>query len=327
MQARTRCVVLGALAMLPLMGLAQGGGESGARTGAGDPRVVREFAGVRAFTKPSRDAQMGFSLPTQVMELFVKGGQDVKKGEKLVRGDDAEERALLKIQRLSAESDLAVRHAAVSRDLAQLEYARVMEMRGKGGSNQQEEDRARLSAEAERINYETAKFKQDQEVVSLERMEARVARLVLTAPFDGQVDTVEVDAGQTVSERDKVVRVVNVDPLWIDVPAPMWDPATASLREGERAWVLVEKAGKPLVREGKIIEVSPVSDPGSRTRRVRVEMPNPREDRVVSGEPAWVRFSPPPDGVARLIAEAGASAEPVVRGGESSRREVVGARK
>lgn len=286
-------------------------------TSQGDLQVQRAFGGVRAFTKPSRDAIMGFSLPTQVMEIIAKGGQDVKKGDPLVRGDDAEELALMKLQKLSAETDLPVKHAKVVRDLAELEYKRVMEMREKGGSNQQEEDRARLNYESEKINYDTAVFKQEQEVVSLERMTARLTKYLLAAPFDGQVDKVEVDVGRSVSERDPVVRVVNVDPLWIDVPAPMWEASTGQLKLDAKAWVLVESAGKHQVREGKIIEISPVSDPGSRTRRVRVEVVNPKESRVVAGEPAWVRFTAPGEEVTKMIAE-GSHISPSVTVAETS---------
>src|SRR5262245_21817332 len=71
--------------------------------------IVREFGGYRAFTRPSRDSTMGFSQPTQVQEILVKGGQVVKKGELIIRGDDGEDQALLKLQRMRAETDLPIK--------------------------------------------------------------------------------------------------------------------------------------------------------------------------------------------------------------------------
>ncbi len=276
-----------------------------------DAPVIRDFAGTRAFTRPSRDAIMGFSLPTQVLEVVVKGGQEVKAGDLLVRGDDKEDVALLRLQKLRAETELPVKRAKATMDLADLESKRVREAFEQRGATPQELDRARLSLDGATIDYQTAILNQTQEAIQVDRLQARLDRMRLAAPFDGQVDLVHVDVGQAVSENEKVVRVVNVDALWLDVPASMRDPATLSIGVGDRAWVLVESGGRHAIRDGKVIEVSPVADPSSRTRRVRVEVPNPKgPSRLVAGEPAWVRFTPPPPDVARALAADRGGEEP-----------------
>ncbi len=267
-----------------------------------DMALIREFAGERAFTKPSRDAIMGFSLPTQITEVFVKGGQEVKKGDPLVKGDDSEDQALLRLQKLRAETDLAVQRAKITRDLAETEFKRVQEMQSKGGSSPQEFDRSRLSLQGAEVDYQTARLNQTQEQIQVDRLEARIARFRLAAPFDGEVDLVHVDAGQAVSENEKVVRVVNVDLLWVDVPASMKELQTLQVKVNDPAWALLETAGKYRVAKGKVIEVSPVADAASRTRRVRVEIQNPKgPERVVGGEPAWIRFTAPDEGTLKLL--------------------------
>ena len=85
-----------------------------------DPSIIQAFGGTKAVTRPSRDAVMGFSLPTQVMEVVARGGQEVTTGELLLRGDDAEDMALLTLQRVRAESDLAVQGAQKRMELAKL---------------------------------------------------------------------------------------------------------------------------------------------------------------------------------------------------------------
>lgn len=288
--------VLGVAALVVWLGvgLARAGGEPAAGEVKG-VELVREFGGTRAFTRPSRDAVMGFSLTTQVMEVLARGGQEVKKGEALVKGDDAEDQALLRLQLLRAETDLPEKRAKVARDLAELEFQRAQDLRERGGGSPQEFDRARLSLDGAVVDYQAAALNQAQEKIQVDRLRARLTRFTLSAPFDGQVESVSVDVGQAVSENDKVVRVVDVDPLWIDVPTPMDVGESRKVREGQSAWVLVEVGGDYAVREGKVIEVSPVADPASRTRRVRVELPNPSgADRLVAGEPAWVRFGERP---------------------------------
>jgi multidrug efflux pump subunit AcrA (membrane-fusion protein) len=273
----------------------------------GEEGIVREFAGSRAFTKPSKDAVMGFSLPTQVMEVFVKGGQEVKKGDPLVRGDDIEDKALLALQKLLVDTDWPVQKAKNELDKAKLGLDNILAAKVKGGTTDQEVDVIRLNHAGAGIDYENAKLNQAQQVLQYDRLKARVDRLTLAAPVDGKVDLVAVEAGQVVGDGEKIVRVVNIDPLWIDVPATMTDLATLRVKEHDPAWVLVQIAGKFSIREGKVIEVSPVSDPGSRTRRVRVELPNTKgEEQLVAGEPAWVRLAAPSAEVKSKVAVGGA---------------------
>ncbi|MBI1189315.1 MAG: efflux RND transporter periplasmic adaptor subunit [Tepidisphaera sp.] len=267
---------------------------SGAEPARITPEFISKFGGVMCVTLPSRRAEMGFQQPSRVMEVRVHGGAEVKKDELIVRGDDDEDVNLIKIQKTRAESDLPVQKAKAQMDLAKVEYERLEEVRTKDASSQQEVERARLTYEGSRIDYLLAQRQQTEEVLQLARMQARVDRLHIAAPFDGIIDTVSVDVGQSVSETDKIVRIVNIDKLWIDVGAPTQDAKTLLLQPGDTAWVMLDVAGSPRLRTAKVIEVSPTADLGSRTRRIRVELDNPKgPERVIAGEAAWVRFTEP----------------------------------
>lgn len=263
----------------------------------------KSFEGIKAVTRPSRDAIMGFSAATRVMELLVAGGQSVTKGQLLIRGDDAEDGIVVKLQELRAGTDLPVQKAKKAAELAKLEYERYKEAQAKGSASPTEVDRARVSHEAAVIDVGQAEITQQQEVVQIDRLKARVDKLRIVAPFDGVVDQISVDVGQTVSESDKIVRVVNVNPLWIDVPVPTGK--TLDLQPDSKCWVLMDLPGQSSVRLGKVIEVSAVADAASGTRRVRVSLPNP--NKTVAGVTAYVRFSEPPEAWSKRIAEVGAS--------------------
>lgn len=269
----------------------QAGPGGGARI---TPELLSQFGGVMCVTLPSRRAEMGFQQPSRVMEVRVHGGAEIKQGELIVRGDDEEDVSLIKIQKTRAESDLPVQKAKAQMDLAKVEYERLVEVRSSAGSSPQEVERARLTYESSRIDYQLAQRQQTEEVLQLARMQARVDRLHVVAPFDGTIDTMSVDVGQSVSESDKIVRIVNIDKLWIDVGAPTQDAKTLTLQPGDPAWAMLDVAGTPKLRLGKVIEVSPTADLGSRTRRIRIEIENPKgPERVIAGEAAWVRFTEP----------------------------------
>jgi RND family efflux transporter MFP subunit len=310
------------VALIGAVILSQGGAFAQPRMDSGKPRVgsrldpsiINEFAGFKAVTRPSRDAVMGFSISTQVSAVLVRGGQEVTKGTLLVKGDDAEDVVVLELQELRAKTDLPVQRAKASMDLAKLEHERLLELRTKDASSTQEVERARLTFDTAKIDFEYEKVKQTQEVMQVGRLQARVDKLHLTAPFDGTVDNVLVDVGQAVTEQEKVIRVVNVDILHMDVPAPTDDVVTLGMKNGDKAWVLLDVATSPRVMEGKVVEVSPTTDLASRTRRIRVEIENPKgSQRVLAGEPAWVRFTQPPAGVISQVNTAAAVA-PVASG-------------
>ncbi len=264
--------------------------------------LLGAYSGTKGVSRPSQDAVLGFSLPTNVSattvkELVKRGGMDVKKGEVIVKGDDAEDRILLKLQEERVAKPLAVDRAKAAMELSDVEYNRTREAYARGASGTQEVDRARLQAQVAGIDWELALSNDLQEKIQLERLAERVTRYDIVAPFDGSIDLVNADLGQVVGGNEKVVRVVDVDPLWVDVPAPTDDQRTWEMTVGSKAWALASVAGVPRIIEGKVIEVSPTADPASRTRRIRVEVPNPPAPagttRLLAGEALWVRFTQP----------------------------------
>lgn len=279
--------------------------RAAARAGAArglEPSLIAAFSTIKAVTRPSRDAVMGFTVPTKITDIVVRGGQEVTKGQVIVQGDEAEDRALLRLQKVRAETDLPVERARKQMELAETEYRIQQEVRAGGGSSDQQLERARLAFEVAKIDVSKAQMEQTQEVIQVDRLESRVQKFRIDAPFDGIVDNVMLDVGHSASENDKVVRVVNVDRLWIDAPAPTQDPVTLLLKVGDRAWVLFDMAGSPIVREGKVIEAAPTADAASRTRRVRVEVANPKgAERLLAGEPAYVRFTEPAEEFGRML--------------------------
>jgi len=261
-------------------------------------KAVDAFSGHKTFTRPNRDSQMGFSVPQRVLEVLGRSGMRVKKDDLIIRGDDVEAAAVLRLQEVRARSKATVDKARASMELTKLEFDKTVQASSGGGANPQELDRARLSFEAAKSDLEAASVQQEQEELGVDRLKASVERYRLRAPFDGIVDFVKVDPGQSTTENEKIVRVVNLSPIWVDVPAPTDETIRLGTKVGDKAWVLVEMGGVPKVLEARVIEVAPTGDASSRTRQVRLEVPNPDKadgspGDVIAGEPAWVRLSAP----------------------------------
>ncbi len=248
--------------------------------------------GERAVVKPSEDSLMGFTISTSVREVLVSAGQQVREGDLLVRGDDSEDVAEAEFQRARADTKLPVERARVQTALAELEFKRVEQSFDQGAGSPLELDRARAARDSAKIDLDLALLNVVLSDLQATRAEARVAKFALRAPFDGVVDIVHVDKGQSVSEGQPVVRVVSVDPLWIDVPAPTAMVLSQRIVPDSRAWVLLQEDIAERVYEARVIQVAPTADAESGTRRVRVEMSN--AIGLVPGVNCWVRFTEPP---------------------------------
>ena len=252
---------------------------------------AKAFGGHEWVTRPSRDAIMGFALPVEIDEVLVTDGQRVKKGQLLVRGRDAEVLAALATQRIRAANEAEVESAKAGLELAQIRNDAMRDAQARNAASPSDVADRRIAlaaAVANKINAEARLAEQRAQVTQLER---QAERFRMDAPFDGTIDAVAVEVGQAVDVNRPVLRMVAVDPMWIDVPTPTETTLALGLKADTKAWVLLDLPGEPRVLEAKVLTVSPVADAAAGTRRVRVEMKNP--ESFPPGIRARVRFTEP----------------------------------
>jgi RND family efflux transporter MFP subunit len=251
--------------------------------------LAESFGGSKADTRPSRDTTMQFPSSTEIREVIAVGGQRVKKGDVLIRARDADILAAIAVQKDLAENDNEIQGAQKQAELAKFKLDRLQGAQTQFSPTEYEE--ARIGAEVSKVQFEQAKRNKQQNVLKLKQAEAQHERYYLEAPFDGIVEEVMVEVGEGVTEQTKVLRLVNIEKLWLDPYAATSDTIRQDLKQGSPAWVLVEMPDAPRLVQGKVLYVSPVADSVSQTRRVRVEIDNPQ--LWPAGTQARVRFTDP----------------------------------
>jgi len=98
-------------------------------------------------------------------------------------------------------------------------------------------------------------------------------RTRVIAPFEGRIADLEVVVGQYVSAGTELMTVVDLDPIKVEVQ--VLEAQLGLISEGRRAEVAFAAfPGETFV--GRIETMNPVVDPDSRTGRVTVVIPNPR---------------------------------------------------
>lgn len=242
---------------------------------------------VEAVTKPSADVDLSFVRVGRIAGVLVKEGDAVKAGQLLASQDDKVEQ--LQLLQLKAKAVDRTRIDAAAADLLQKQedLKKIEGARKKGAATDWELEHARLNVKIAELSLQMTKFEHEQDRGKYEEAKADLERLRLLSPINGVVEEVSVEPGESAQPMKAAIRVVQIDPLWIDVIAPL--PVAQALKSGKTCSVIFpETQGKGRGVEGRIIFVSAVSKAASDTLRVRVEVANP--ERRPAGERVAVSF-------------------------------------
>lgn len=248
------------------------------------PQAAYSTAGIEAITNPSADVTLSFVQPGRIAKVLLKEGDTAKAGQVLVQQDDAVEQVqLAQIEALSKNtSQIEARQASLEQkrvDLKKLEWAA-----SRGAATELEVAHSRLEVKIAELSLKVAQFERKQNRRKYDEAKIRVENMSLKSPISGKIEKIHVEVGESVNGLADVVRVVRIDPLWIDVHVPS-DKAKA-LKYGQVVEVKFPD-GQASVK-GTIIYIGAVADAASSTLRTRIEVPN--KSNRSAGEHVMVVF-------------------------------------
>jgi len=197
-------------------------------------------------------ANLSLQLSGIVSEIGFKSGDDVQKGQVLLR--------------LRNDDDVAKLHALqAAAELAQINYDR---------------DRKQLLIHAiaqATLDSDAASLKSD--LAQVAQQQAIVDQKVLRAPFAGHLGIRAVDLGQYLTAGTTVVTLQALDPLYVDFYLPQ--QALATLKVGQAVALQVDTwPGETF--SGQVSAINPQVDTSSRNVQIRATLPNP-DHRLLPG--------------------------------------------
>lgn len=243
---------------------------------------------LQGITAPNADITLSFVVAGRVSEILVEPGTRVQKNQPLVHLFDEPER--IQVQQLRALSEDRTKILAAEAELAQkrVDLKKLQQAKAKGAASVWEVEHLHLNVRIAELALESAKLEREQYRRQYDHARSQLTRMHLMAPMDGLVEEVNVEAGESIGTLGPVLRIVQKDPLWIDVPVPLVQ--ARDLEMGQDAWITFpEEVAHDETPNGKIINISGVSDAASETLRIRVEVPNPQQRPA--GERVMVAFS------------------------------------
>jgi membrane fusion protein (multidrug efflux system) len=222
------------------------------------PQAFNSVFSTTAELLPAEQVELKAATSGQVLNIFFKEGERVKKGDKIVQLDDRDWKAQL--SGIKAELDAA-----------EADYERKMELLSIEGSSQEEIDMAFSK-------IQTLKSKMEQLKVNIELAN-------ITAPFSGQLGMRNFSQGAFLQQGAVITTLVDVDHLKVDFT--LAQQHKKSLEIGQMLSVLV--ANDTL--KAKIYAISPVIDTQSRTFGVRAILDQPDKNTIMPGSYAEVLIS------------------------------------
>ena len=241
---------------------------------------------VSAITRPCEDVTLSFVRAGRISEMLVKEGDTVKAGQVIARLDDEAEKAQLAQLKAQADDTVRVRAAEAQLEQKKVEYGKLLEAFEKKAVSKWDVERAKVEVAIGDLSLELAKFNREQDRLKYEELRIQIERMKIASPIDGKVEKVSLKAGEAANENEDVIRIVKVDPLWIEAPVPL--KVARALKVGESATVNFLDGAAP--SGGKIVYINAVADAASDTLNVRVEVPNAAGRPA--GEHVTVRFRP-----------------------------------
>lgn len=184
-------------------------------------------------------------MPGTLINLNVKAGQRVSKGQVLGRTDDGG----MSQQVASLESQYAL--------------AKTTFERQKNLWNQ------KIGSEIQYLQAQTQMISAQRGVAQIK---AQLAKTVIKAPFSGVIDEVFVEKGQVVSPSQQgLMRIVNLSNMFVSTAVP--ETYIGKLKIGTEVDVYLTSLGKTY--KGKVRQIGNFINPNNRSFGIEVSVPNP----------------------------------------------------
>lgn len=190
-----------------------------------------------------------------VAEIAVEEGQSVRKGDLLVRLNDAALNAQI------AEQNALIDEADANLASSQRELERAQQLVTTKAISQQTADERATTVKTSAAKLAAAR-------AVLEQLEVQLARTRILAPDDGYVLKRSVSLGQVVSSGTELMRLVQRSRL--EVEASVAEAELLAIRAGDGVRV-TDPAGRSLA--ASLRELAPSVDATSRLGTVRIDLP------------------------------------------------------
>ena len=250
---------------------------------AGVPDLLEAVGTVRA----SQTSQLASQMMGNIVELRVHEGDRVQRGQALAVIDDAQPRSA--VDRAAAAESAAGQEVAGADSgltLAQSTLHRYQDLYDKKSVSPQEFDEVKARYQAALAHRDMSRAGQVQAKAALAQAHTALSYTRVLAPFDGVVTERKADAGMLASPGLPIFTVEGLGHYRLE--ATVNENDLRHVRIGEQVSVVVDALENADLK-GRVVQIVPAADPGSRSFLVKIELP--ADKRLRSGLFGRAQFS------------------------------------
>lgn len=240
-----------------------------------------ELAGT---VRPRRRVVITSKLPGTLSRVEAMMGERVRAGQILMTIDDrgpslelAQAQAGGEVARRGREqAENAVVAAEADAHLAATTLQRIQQLFDKRSASQQELDQAKARQQAAQAGVEMARGRVEEArahelaaAAAIAGAQLRLSYTKIESPLDGYVVSRHVDPGVVVAPGMPLLEIEEAQEYRLEIAVP--ESQSGNLRIGLPIQVQVDSIG--LRASGRLVEIEPAAEPGSRTSLARVQLP------------------------------------------------------
>lgn len=224
--------------------------------------------------KPVAQVDVVSKMTGRIDQLQVQIGDWVKKGTLIAKVDEDEVRHQVN----RAAATLEVAKASLSQKQTDLEILikeldRTIELHESQLVPRRDLDTAEARYRGAIAQEKLVRAQIDQAQAELHELHVRLDNTRILAPISGLVGKRHVDNGALVNPSMPVVSLVDLSTMVMEINAPEKD--LVKIHAGLEAAIVLDAFPEQRFR-GRVIRLSPILDPATRTGSVEIEVPNPK---------------------------------------------------
>jgi len=234
---------------------------------------AQEIISVSGVTEPVYDLTLSMELAGRISRIFYQEGSYVKKGRKILELNSALERLEVQRRKIIWESKAELFSATERVKTLKSILESTKSLFKKTGSVSKEElDKKELEyklAVAEKLRLEMT---EEKEKIEYKMAVASLEKRILTAPVNGIITELFLDAGENCEANQPLVHMVDISKCRI--VCNIEEQRGRNLKKGHIVNLRLQTGSNTIEKKGKIIFVSPVVDQASNLLKVKAEFEN-----------------------------------------------------
>lgn len=180
----------------------------------GAPVALYSGSTYEGFARAVEDIYLGSEEMGRIVDMPVKIGQVIRRGDVIAQLDASIEKAALEVAQVQASMVGEIDSATASLELQKLRYENLRRLADNDAAGADELRRAEMEWKIAEARLLTAREQRSLRQAELKRLELQWQRRTIRAPFDGVIAAIELSVGATITpSQPDVVRLIRTDEL------------------------------------------------------------------------------------------------------------------